>query len=55
MKRMSRWKSEKALQELGDKLGTGAYLFVESIETINTMNNKTIEMMFDRDGIYVCT
>ena len=53
-KKLSSQNSEKALHEFSDKQGTGVYLFVESIETINTMNNQAIEMMFDQDTIYVC-
>ena len=54
-KKLSSQNSEKALHEFSDKQGAGVYLFVENIETINTMNNQAIEMMFDQDTIYVCT
>lgn len=54
-KKLSSQNSEKALHEFSDKQGAGVYLFVENIETINTMNNQAIEMMFDKDTIYVCT
>lgn len=53
-KKLSSQNSEKALHEFSDKQGAGVYLFVENIETINTMNNRAIEMMFDQDTIYVC-
>ena len=46
--------SEKVLQEFSDKKDAGVYLFVDNIDTLNTMNNQAIEMMFDQDNIYVC-
>lgn len=52
--KMSSENYEASLREFNDKQGAGAYLFVENIETLNLLNNQSIEMMFDRDAIYIC-
>lgn len=54
VKKMSGKNSERILREFSDKRDAGVSLFVENIETINVMNNKAIELMFDRDAVYVC-
>ena len=52
--KMSSENYEASLREFNDKQGAGAYLLVENIETLNLLNNQSIEMMFDRDAIYIC-
>ena len=53
-KKISNKTSERVLNEFSEKRDPGVRFFVESIETINTMNNQAIVMMFDQDNIYIC-
>ncbi len=47
--------SDKVMSEFRNNRDAGIQLFQESIATINQLNNKPVEILFDSKSLYICT
>lgn len=45
---------KKVMGEFRDNRDAGIYMFAENIEAINTVSNKYVEVLFDKEMMYIC-
>lgn len=43
-----------AMRDFKDNRDVGIQLFLNSIDTINEVSNRPVELLFDRENIYIC-
>ena len=53
-KKKSKKQTDKTMNSFRDNRDTGTRIFVESIDTIDAISNKAVELLFDRDAVYIC-
>lgn len=46
---------KSAMEQFKDKRDAGTVLFLSNIDTINEMSNRPVEILFDRENVYICS
>ena len=45
---------QNGMRDFKDNRDVGIQLFLNSIDTINEVSNRPVELLFDRENIYIC-
>ena len=52
-KNLSRKRSNNAMKAFSNNRDAGIQLFIDNIEKVNQISNKPVEMLFDRENVYI--
>ena len=52
-KNLSRKRSNNAMKAFRNNRDAGIQLFIDNIEKVNQISNKPVEMLFDRENVYI--
>lgn len=53
-KKMSKKQTEKTMNSFIENKDAGTRVFIDNIDKIDVISNKAVELLFDRDAVYVC-